>query len=243
MSITTKSHDAPDPRRRYHAVAAGFRASETPYELALEALLHGDTCDTSLESAVFDGVTAALTSYENPTVRRLFDAALLGRATDEELHQSFDVAIEEARAYRHLFFDLTVFPNAFHVVAWIGQEPDVAQRDFLREAHLHGFRTLRFRFAPGGAPSAVEALERMLEIDARQFVDVSTMSMSDDRQKNLVALRKGIVTTTQALGKAGAAVAAAAPESSTEDSEFVLQSRPANPTIDELLARGIEVQT
>lgn len=230
-------HNPPDPRTRYHAVQRQSRSADTPYEHALHHLLH--SVPLSPEAAdVLRDVTAAYGSFSVPGVRHLFEACLLGQATDEELTQHFGVSAGEAAAYRHLFFDMAVFPNTFHVIAYIASVVDPVERELLREGHTRGFRTLAFKYAPARASlDPEEAIQRIFESDARLYMQYKDVVPTSKAAKEVRALGKQVVTTAQALGKI------APPKKVEEDglATFVIESGPGNPTLDDLLAKGVEV--
>lgn len=217
----------------------GSREARGPHEEALKTLLDvGGECS-------LPGVEAALASYDVPQVRALFDASILGKATAGDLAEAFAVTPEEAEAYMLLFFDRAVFVNDFHVIAWISGIEDEALRKRYTAAHTHGFRTLRFEFSSRAvAPGPAEALAAVLEADSRTYLQNRHLPLSDERTKELRALGKQVQAGAQALVKAGVAAATApgtagATEGTRE--EFVLQHRPPNPTLEELVAKGIPV--
>lgn len=241
MPRTRPPRNAPDPRHRYFAIDQGTRVAASAYEHALAHLLHGTDLDAAVTPEVLAATTAALHSYDVVNVRRLFDAALLGGGTPEELLKYFRVPENEYTAYAHLFFDRSVFPNAFHTMAWISTVVDVPTKELYREAYTQGFRAMRFKFAPDGTGADVDdALSLMMQADARAYYD-ARVPLGDRRGKDLRVLGKQVLSTATTLAK----VAKAAPdeESSSNAPEFVVQSRPANPTLQDLLDRGIVILT
>jgi hypothetical protein len=216
-------------------MSQGTRLPETPCEAALRELLSETPTELSADAQeALAGVDAALTSYENLGVRRLFDAALLARATPEELQTSFGVSLEEAAAYAELFFDRGVFYNDFHAIAYISAQPD-DERRLLEDAFSKGFGALRSKFAPGGPVSAESALEQIFLADAQQYLRERGVPVTHKAAKELRALQKSVVATAAAMGKA------ASPKEEVRDREpdFVIESGPLNPTIDELLSKGV----
>lgn len=243
MSRTRTPRNSPDPRHRFHAVLAGSRAITTPYEIALDHLLHETKLPESFDERVLKATEAALTSFDVAPVRGLFDASLLGLATADDLAEAFSVSKEETEAYAHLFFDRSVFANDFHVIAYIGTVSDKDIRELLQDAHTKGFRMLRFKYAADTAPPAPDqTLMRMFEADARQYLQEQNLPLSNKRVKEVRALGKQVLSTAQTLAKVPSAASAAKSASETDvPHDFVIQSGPLNPTLDELLSKGVEI--
>lgn len=218
----------------------GTRAPEGPHEIALDHLLNGTQVS---EDVPLQGVSAALSSFDVQGVRHMFDACLLGLATPEELQDVFNVSLEEAEAYAELFFDRSVFHNDFHVIAYIGSVADEQVRALLQSAYVKGFREIRFKYASErNAPPTEQILERMLEADARQYMQHQALPFSDPRAKHALALGKHVVETAQVLAKAPAAkTAGGASGEGSGETQFVIQSGPLNPTLDELLSKGVQI--
>lgn len=223
----------------------GTRTAASPYEHALNCLLHDLEYPEDLSADIRAGVEAALATYEVEGARMLFDACLIGKATVEDLAEAFRVAPEEATAYSTLFFDRDVFHNDFLLIAWIGRLANEATRLRLQEAHTKGFRALRFEYAAlTEGPSAAHALEQLLETDARTYMKASHIPLGDPRSKELRVLGKQVQASAQALAKVNAPVKgadAAGGEGASSEGEFVIKPRPANPTLEELVAQGISV--
>lgn len=241
MSRTRTPRNSTDPRHRYHAVLEGTRKPETSFEIALDHLLHGTELSTEspVLAAVLDSVEAALASFDLKTARTMFDACLLGLGTPEELQAAFDVPVAETQAYAHLFFDRSVFQNGFHVMAYIASVEDEDVRSLLQSAHTRGFRELRFKYAAEReTPAPDEIMSRVLEADARQYMRDRNIPLSDPRSKQVFALGKHVIDTAQVLAKTPVAKAQA---EGAEGEEFVIQSGPLNPTLDELLSKGVEI--
>jgi hypothetical protein len=237
----TPFNKAPDPRHRYYAIATPTRKPEDQIELALHCVLTNREDLMSAESReALDGVHAALSSYAQPTVRALFDACLLGRATDEDLNAAFGVSLEEARAYRTLFFDRAVFQNDFHIIAYIRSVKDEAAREMLKEAHMKGFRVLRDRYAMQDVPLDPEtALQQVLEGDLQFYLRSRETPLTHRAAKEVRALGKHVVATAQAVNR----VKPVAPPKTAGDAniDFVIEKAEPNPTLEELLARGAEL--
>lgn len=220
---------------------AGARAPETVHEYALAFALHGEQPPegANVTDATLDAVVAALASFDVSGVRQLFDACLLGKATPEELERAFNVSQAEVEAYTSLFFDVSVFTNDFHVIAWIAQRPEL-DRATLKEAHTKGFRAIRFQYAADReAPSVETALSQVLEADTRAYLALGHILPGDSRHKDVAALRKQVVTTAAVLHKI--ATPTDAPQEASGDDEFVIKPRPPNPTLEQLVASGGQI--
>lgn len=233
------SSAAPDPRRRFNAIISEARAPETAAEKALYHLLAPSKVPLkSVDPEVLAGVRAACVSYETPTVRALFDACLLGRATAEELQAAFGVSLAEARAYAELFFDRAVFQNDFHVIAFIRSVTDDAARELLKEGFTKGFRALRHQYASDVEPPTAETtLQRIFEADAQLYMQHRTTPLTSKAVKEVRALGKYVVGVAQVMGK----VAPPKQERQDGDTDFVIENGPANPTLEELLEKGVEL--
>jgi hypothetical protein len=218
----------------------GTRVPESAHEIALDHLLHG----TALTEPVsLEGVEAALSSFDVPAVRAMFDACILGLATAEELQEVFGVSGDEVAAYTELFFDRTVFHNDFHVIAYIGSVVDEDQRKLLKSAHVKGFREIRFKYAAERhSPPTDQILERMLEGDARQYMEHQSIPFSDPRAKHVLALGKQVLETAQIIAKTPVVkTAGGGGGEAAGETQYVIQSGPLNPTLEELLSKGIQI--
>lgn len=234
-----------DPRHRFHAITEGVRAPETPHEVALDHLLNHTALPAGFPEEILEAVDGALHDYDTEGVRRLFDACILGRATLEELEEAFGVSRAEGEAYMHLFFDRGVFQNDFHVIAYIASVLDETARTFMKEGYTKGFRALRYKYASDREPpSIVTSVQRMFEADALQYLEKRDVALDDRTVKELRTLGKHVLAEAQVLAK----IAAPAPDKASGDgdgapktTEFVIQSGPLNPTLDQLLSKGIVI--
>jgi len=238
MPRNFKSHNT-DPRHRYTAMARNARAPETVHELALCALLREEppVARTEDVKGALPAVEAALLSYENDATRRLFDACILAKGTGEELRDTFSVSLEEYAAYSELFFDRSVFHNEFHAIAYIASTEDDRERQLLEEAFSKGFATLRAKYAPALELDASGTLEQIFRADAQQYLRERNVPVTHKASKDLRALHKSVVATAVALNKA----AAPQHDHSDQEAQFVIESGPSNPTLDDLLAKGATI--
>lgn len=228
-----------EPRHRYYEVMTDGFEGGTDRQNALHALLFPKEGVECTDVAV----AKAYMSYQNPGVRAIFDACLLARATAEELATAFGVDQAEYAAYAELFFDMRVFPNDFHVIAYLRglpttTEEDRVAQDLLTQAFRHGFAHVRFAYASTAKTVAtpMQALERVFEADSKRYLDLSATPLNHKTAKELRSLGKHVVSVAAALNK----TSAAGPGKASQDADFVLESAPPNPTLDELRAKGVE---
>jgi hypothetical protein len=195
-------------------------------------------------SEVERGVRAAITSYDVDITRSLFDACLLAGATETELAQNFSVDPLETAAYRHLFFDRNVFPNAFHLSHYIASRPE-AEQTLLRIAQTQGFNAIAMQYGMGQPISPEIALTNMLAADTAAHRKYRELPISHQSTKDVRALAKQITTTAQAIHKVQESKSAAAErlKKNRTDEEFVLVPGPRNPTLAELMAMGGAIAT
>lgn len=199
-------------------------------------VLHGSPLPPEA-AGVVGAVSAALSSYDVENVRDLFDACLLARATSEELEEAFHVTPGEYAAYAHLFFDRSVFSNDFHVQAYIALQ-DGPRREILKEGFVRGFSTLRVKYAGAQALSPEAVVSQMLTRDAQLYAAAQDIPLGDKRTKAARDLGKQLLATVVTATK----VASPKDEAvSAGEAEFVIQSGPKNPTLEDLASRGIEV--
>jgi hypothetical protein len=134
-----------DPRHRANRIAQLVETGlpypgDHPHEAALWQLLSDKTPDTDI-------VVEATGWANNPEIQHVIDAAMLGRAGDERIVKSLSCSLSALQAYRHLYFDIDVFPHTiayrwyvnsldcndvhrnYYVVA-INQSPAVLLREF-----------------------------------------------------------------------------------------------------------------
>lgn len=252
-----------DPARRYRAIeAAALRAQSrgAQYDVldaCVESVYAAEAhrfdryedgelvpqTDVEVEGyrqQILAGVTSALASFDAVDARRLFDACLLAGASDEQLTASFYVDPLETAAYRHLFFDRNVFPNAFHVVHYIASRASDAEKTLLRIAHAQGFSAIAAQYGVAQQVTPEMALENVLMADADMYRRHRELPLTHQSIKDVRALGKQVVATAQAIQKVqeSRAVAAQRSKMKRDDEDFVLVTGPANPTLEELLAAG-----
>jgi len=229
------------PNHRQCAVVGDLRELETPEERALDYLLSG-ILDGEVSQETLSAVTQAWQSYQDVRVRALFNACLLGGATPEQLEEVFHVSVEETAAYTHLFFDVSVFQNSFHVFGYIAGLAEESERALLQEGYTKGFRALQFRYAP--APEALSpetVLGQVFEANAREYIrQQAIVPPTSKAAAGLRALNKQVLAEAQALDKLGAGAKAAA-AAEKNNLEFIIQTGPSNPTLEDLLRHGAEL--
>lgn len=230
-----------EPRHRFYDAMKEDFAEGTPRQKALHALIYPDAGLPSCEDM---GVAKAYISYMNEPVRALFDACLLAKASSEELELCFGVDKDETAAYAELFFDTSVFGNDFHVVAYISAlgtdtPAQAAAKALLQEAFTQGFAAVKFKYGASHKVMVTPelALRQIFTGDAKRYAEMQNLPLTSKAAKDLRSLGKHVVTTAQTLEKL-------APKSAVKtdkDFTFVLDSAPPNPTLDDLLSKGVEI--
>lgn len=185
------------------------------------------------------GVRAAMATYDVQMTRELFNACLLAGATEDELARDFGVDPLETIAYRHLFFDRNVFPNAFHLSHYIASRP-ASEETLLRIAQTQGYGAIALQYGMGQPISPEIALTNMLAADTAAHRKYRELPISHQSAKDVRALAKQITATAQVIHKVQESKTAAAERAKNkrDDEEFVLVPGPRNPTLAELMAMG-----
>lgn len=213
---------------------------------ALAAPLPDDASDKQRAAADIDliegiqrGVRAAVATYDIPSARNLFEACLLAGASSEDLEREFAVSAYETAAFSHLFFDRTVFPNAFHVVSYIASQSKDDQ-DLLRIAQAQGFDAIATQYGSAREVTPEAALANVLAADAANYRRYRELPITDQTTKEVRALGKQVVATATAMQKVHDAksVTMQRSKAAREGDDFVIVPGPANPTLLELLDAG-----
>lgn len=227
-----------------------YDVTDAMVECVYAAFASDETVDTQTIERELDqvraGVIAAVASNSVPTVRVLFDACLLAGATDSQLAAAFAVSPYEARAYRHLFFDRNVFPNAFHVVHYIATRQTEHEQELLRIAQSQGFAAIATQYGLPHTVTPESALENVLAADVAIYRRHRELPLTHPAIKDIRALGKQVVETAKAVQKVQESRVAAAERKRTrtdDEDVFELIPGPANPTLEELLAAGGELAT
>jgi len=153
---------ARDPSHRYRAVQVASEAPAHPYEAALWNLLRQQAGD--------EQVAYALELYAGDFERELMQAWLLANATDAQVKQHLRIAEEATRAYRHLFFDTTVFRDELAVLRWVREYKPPANAPFgealLQNALMMGVDYLAWMICRGHASPDPEMVRKTIMADA-----------------------------------------------------------------------------
>lgn len=228
----------------YSAESARFALPEPEPtdDVELEAARARELADLSDAhiAAVRRGVRSAIATYDVPMTRQLFDACLLAGADETDLAQAFSVDPLETVAYRHLFFDRNVFPNAFHLSHYIATRTDPGEETILRIALNQGFEAIVMQYGLGQPISPEAVLTNVLAADAAAHRRYRELPITSQATKEVRALTKQVVATAQAIHKVQESKTAAAErmKGRKHDEDFVLVPGPVNPTLDDLLAAG-----
>ena len=214
-------------------------ARELPEDATDEAR---KAADAELLECVRAGVLAAVASYDIPTTRNLFEACLLAGASSADLEQHFAVSAYETAAFSHLFFDRTVFPNAFHIVHYIASQSEEEQV-LLRIAQAQGFDAIALQYGSARTVTPESALENVLIADAASYRRYRELPITNQSAKEVRALGKQVVATATAMQKVHDAKSAALQRSKSahDDVDFEIIPGPPNPTLAELLAAGGQI--
>lgn len=129
-----------EPDHRWHAVERARECPEHAIEAELWRALHeqGPHGDASLAYEVYADAA-----------RWCMQGWLLSKAKDEDIARRLGFSEGLVRAYRHLFFDVTVFRHHLDLVAWIKRlndrsdyPPEALQ--FLRWAVMYGTEAIAY---------------------------------------------------------------------------------------------------
>lgn len=99
------------PDHRFRAVRAATEAPENPIERALWNVLHDGEADLE--------VARAHQIYTELQEREILQAWIVAGADDAVIERVLHVRPGVTRAYRHLFFDIGVFPDELALLPWI----------------------------------------------------------------------------------------------------------------------------
>jgi hypothetical protein len=153
---------ARNPSHRYRAVRDATEPPEHPYERALWELLHDQAGD--------DHVARALEAYAGDTEREIMQAWLIANATDAQVKEHLRIPEEVTRAYRHLFFDTTVFRDELDVLRWVREYKPSGTAEFgeglLKNAVMQGVDFLGWLFGRRVAALDPETVQKQIMADA-----------------------------------------------------------------------------
>lgn len=149
-----------NPAHRYLAVKSSSAAPEHPYEQALWAALKSDTSDEN-------PVVRALEIYSGVEERETLQAWILSYATDDVMETYLRVPQGVLAAYRHLFFDATVFRDELDVQRWVREYNGTEYgASLLRNAVLMGPQYLAWLFGRGVSDIEPDVVKRHIMADA-----------------------------------------------------------------------------
>lgn len=244
-----------DPARRYNAlVRAALRARDegTSFDMlermvelvaARFELAEGESEGDLLER-VEVGVRSAVATYDSPTARHLFDACLLAGASAEDLEAAFSVSEFETAAYATLFFDRSVFPNAFHVIGYVASRESEEERALLRVAQQQGFDAIAAQYGVCKPVSPEAAVADVLAADAAAYRRVRDMPVTHRSAKEVRERGKQVVNSAVAMQKIRDSKSLALERGKdVRKDDFIIVPAPANPTLAELMAAGGVIAT
>lgn len=195
----------PDHRGRavLTAVSQGlteFR-SENPLETALFHLVKN-------KQVVQLDVEEAYALYREPGYRHAVNAVLIAKGDDALLSQGMEIASLVVSAYRHLFFDRSVFRHVLDMVSWINNLAVTDEhRNYYAIANQQGPEALVNMFRIGDKPEIDPkvVLNQVMVGQYQRFQEHRGLPITDPiAQAALRAGREASVTAVMMIDKGGA---------------------------------------
>lgn len=161
------------PDHRAIAAIASRDQPEHPFERALWLSRRGQPADESVVRALELSIGKACDCMRG---------WLLATANDEEISRRTRLSFDVIRAFRHLFFDVTVFRDHIDLVEWVremGEEPDAVagSTQYVRWAVMYGVEAVAYL---SGLPVVINP-----EV-------VQTQAMVDGHFKSLMGREAGL---------------------------------------------------
>lgn len=160
-------------------------------------------------------IDRALEIYEEEFERERLQPWLLAGAEDRDIQERTGLSIDITRAYRHLFFDVTVFRDMFEKQLWVhrysapgGAEGTEVGQAYLQKALLHGVEAIAHTM---GAPC---------KLDPQQVVEASMRDL----------FYRGQAIRHARLNSPETAAAHSLLKTAVEHSQLMNKTRPANIT-------------
>lgn len=138
----------PKPDHRGRAVFAAARSKKTypgdhAFETALFRLIKGDK-DVSAD------VREAYEIYNRERHRHVLDAAIFGKATNDQISEALEMAPSMLTVYRHLFCDRNVFPHSLVIPDYVAKLPiEDEYKEWYSIAYTQGPAALLRKFKIG----------------------------------------------------------------------------------------------
>jgi hypothetical protein len=135
-----------NPDARLRAIQAAQQAPTHTLERALWEFLRGEGTDET--------VAYAREIYSNTREREVLQAWFIARATNEEITRYLRVPVVVLDAYRHLFFDVTIFRDELDIMSWVREYEENEQGselgvDLLQMAFKSGVDALAWLYGRG----------------------------------------------------------------------------------------------
>jgi len=105
-------------------------------------------CFLKNNQTVSKPVEIAYQLYCDPEIRHVINAAILGKASDEQISEATEVSAECLPTYRRLFFDRSVFPYTPDIIRYVNTIPSPT-KDLYTTAINQGPEYLLNRFRVG----------------------------------------------------------------------------------------------
>jgi hypothetical protein len=144
-----------DPRYRYAGIINKRRIPESDLERSLFVLLHGAEELTALtpqrpwsaNTIVDPSVAYPYDIFKVDATRIVLEAFLLATEEDNEISSALSMPADEVSAYRHLFFDTTIFKTDLDIIVYLQSIPDDSPYKGLYKIAFHqGIAALRWHF-------------------------------------------------------------------------------------------------
>ncbi len=189
------------PDHRWRAVKAATAEPEQPIEAACWRHLH--------HVEMVPAIDRAKEIYDEEFERERLQPWLIAGADDADIRDRTELPIEVTRAYRYLFFDVSVFRDMFDKQLWVHRYQGTPEGlAYLQKAVLYG----------------VEAIAHVMGATVK--LDPSYVVEQSMRE----TLFRGQALRHSKLGSVDAAAAHSLLKSAVENSQLLMKTRPANIT-------------
>jgi len=144
-----------DPRYRYSGIRNKTRIPESDLERSLFVLIYGDAELNNLtphrpwnnNTIVDPSIKYPFDVFNIDATRTVIEAFLLATEEDHEVGTALTMPADEVSAYRHLFFDTSVFKTDLDIIVYLQSIPDDAPYKGLYKIAFHqGIGALRWHF-------------------------------------------------------------------------------------------------
>lgn len=181
-----------EPDERFHVTVAAQLEPTHPIEARLWR------CTRNLETC--EHITRALEIYSDLFERERLQPWILAGAQDEDVCERTGVHPDMVGAYRHLFFNMSVFRDLLEKQRWValyGERPGATRQGalYLQKAMLHGIEAVAHVL---GAPSKLDP-GHVLDIAMRDTFFRGLAARDAKLTSNEAAAAHGFLKTAVAL--------------------------------------------